>query len=167
MDIQIRLAEPADIPTIAEFNARMAEETEHLTLQRSRLLPGVEAVVRDPAKGIYFVAVADGAVIGQLMITYEWSDWRNGIFWWIQSVYVRQDFRKQGVFRALYRHVHELARSRDDVCGIRLYVEQENRRAQDAYRALGMRETPYRMLEEDFVLGREGSGERGTESGTA
>ena len=156
MTIQIRTAEPRDVPTIVEFNARMAEETEHLTLQRARLLPGVETVVADPARGIYFVAVADGAVVGQLMITYEWSDWRNGTFWWIQSVYVRQDFRKRGVFRSLYRHVHDLARSREGVCGLRLYVEQENRRAQDTYRSLGMRETPYRMMEEDFVLGREG-----------
>lgn len=154
MEIRIRAAELSDVPILAEYNARMAEETEQLRLDRARLLRGVEAVVRDAAKGFYLVAEAGGEPVGQLMITYEWSDWRNGIFWWIQSVYVRQDARKQGVFSALYRHVHDLASSRGDVCGLRLYVEHENRRAQRTYQSLGMRETPYRMLEEDFVLTR-------------
>jgi GNAT superfamily N-acetyltransferase len=154
MEIEIREAAPADVAVIAQFNARMALETEQLTLDRPRLLRGVEAVVRDPAKGRYYVAVAAGGVVGQLMVTTEWSDWRNGTFWWIQSVYVEARARNQGVFRALYRHVRDLARSRGDVCGLRLYVEQGNRRAQRTYLSLGMTETRYQMLEEDFVLGR-------------
>jgi len=154
VDIQIRDARPSDAPILAEYNARMAEETEQLSLDRARLLLGVEAVLRDPAKGFYLAAEIGGELAGQLMVTYEWSDWRNGTFWWIQSVYVRQEYRQQGVFRALYRHVHAQARAREDVCGLRLYVEHENRRALRTYQSLGMRETPYRMMEEDFVLAR-------------
>ncbi|MCK7509419.1 MAG: GNAT family N-acetyltransferase [Desulfobacterales bacterium] len=104
MATAIRDASLSDAPTIARFNALMALETENLTLDESRLLNGVRAVLQDPAKGFYCVAEMDGAVVGQLMITYEWSDWRNATFWWIQSVYVEKSVRSKGVFRELPLH---------------------------------------------------------------
>src|SRR3970040_1797624 len=124
--ITIRPAAPADGPLIAKFNALMALETEHRTLDQKVLRLGVEAVLGDRSKGIYYVAEIGGTVIGQLMITYEWSDWRNGTFWWIQSVYVRSDSRRNGVFSLLHRHVESIARATPDVCGLRLYVERDN-----------------------------------------
>jgi GNAT superfamily N-acetyltransferase len=152
--ILIRSSTPADAPVITEFNARLADETEHLQLDRARLREGVDAVLADPNKGIYWVAQAGGEVVGQLMITFEWSDWRNGVCWWIQSVYVRQDWRSRGVFKALYRHVHLLATSRPDVCGLRLYMERENHRARQTYERLGLRHTSYEVFEVDFRIAR-------------
>jgi GNAT superfamily N-acetyltransferase len=152
--VTIRQSTPADAPVIAEFNALLARETEHLTLDRNRLGAGVEAVLRDPARGIYWVAEAGGEIVGQLMITFEWSDWRNGFFWWIQSVYVRQDWRARGVFRALYERVHREAKSRADVCGLRLYVERENQLAHRTYERLGLRPTSYDFYEVDFRIAR-------------
>jgi len=152
--VTIRPSTPADAAVIAEFNARLAQETEHLTLDRARLRVGVEAVLGDPSRGIYWLAVGGGEIVGQLMITFEWSDWRNGFFWWIQSVYVRQDWRARGVFRALYEQVEREARSREDVCGLRLYVERENQPAQATYRRLGLRPTNYDFYEVDFRLAR-------------
>ncbi|MEI2726245.1 MAG: GNAT family N-acetyltransferase [Verrucomicrobiota bacterium] len=110
----------------------------------------MRALLKDATKGIYFVAEADGAVIGQLLITYEWSDWRNGYFWWIQSVYVAAKFRSEGVFRTLFGHVQKLAKSRRNVCGLRLYVEKNNRRARQAYDRLGMKHTHYEIYETNF-----------------
>jgi GNAT superfamily N-acetyltransferase len=153
--ITIRPATRHDAPFLVHGNAEMALETEHLTLDRNRLLKGVEALFDDPARGLYWIAEVDGKPAGQMMITYEWSDWRNGTFWWIQSVYVLPEFRGQGVFKALYRHVEALARdSAGVVCGLRLYVENENRRAQRTYEHCGMKRTLYQMFEDDFVLGR-------------
>lgn len=154
MDVSIRLAASGDAETIARFNRAMAQETEQRALDPERLRRGVEAVLRDPSKGRYWVAEVEGRLAGQLLVTYEWSDWRNGAFWWIQSVYVDPEFRRRGVFRALYEHVVREARQAPEVCGLRLYVEQHNRRAQNAYERLGMRPTPYRIFEVDFVLGR-------------
>jgi GNAT superfamily N-acetyltransferase len=150
----IRPPRAADAPVLAEFNIRLAAETEHLQLDPPRVLAGVEAVLADPAKGTYWVADADGEVVGQLMITFEWSDWRNGVFWWIQSVYVRKDWRSRGVFKALYQHVEQSARSRSDVCGLRLYVERDNLRAQKTYQHLGLRPTNYDIYEVDFRITR-------------
>ena len=130
----------------------MALETEHRALDLKLVLKGVEALLNDPAKGIYFVAEVDGALAGQLLLTYEWSDWRNGNFWWIQSVYVSQPYRARGIFTALFQHVHELAAQRNDVCGLRLYVEGQNTRAQRTYERLGMKPTTYDVFELDFVL---------------
>ncbi len=154
MPFEIRLASPADVETIAAYNAAMARETEELKLDLGRLRAGVAAVVADPAKGFYLVAEEHGAVTGQLLITFEWSDWRNGVFWWVQSVYVRPESRGQGVYSSLYRDAVRRAREAGDVCGLRLYVERENERAQAAYRKLGMRSTVYEMYETDFVLER-------------
>ena len=150
--INIRQATLAHAPTIAQFNARLALETEHRALDLKLVLKGVEALLNDPAKGIYFVAEVDGALAGQLLLTYEWSDWRNGNFWWIQSVYVSQPYRARGIFTALFQHVHELAAQRNDVCGLRLYVEGQNTRAQRTYERLGMKPTTYDVFELDFVL---------------
>jgi GNAT superfamily N-acetyltransferase len=146
----IRKAKPADTATITLFNRNLAWETERLKLDRRVVDRGVRALLKDAAKGIYFVAEQDGAVIGQLMITYEWSDWRNGNIWWIQSVYVASEFRQQGVFRELFQHVKKLGRTRRDVCGLRLYVERNNRRAHRAYERLGMKHTHYEIYENAF-----------------
>ncbi len=153
MYISIRRGTTSDAETIAGGNAAMALETEGLTLDRPRLLEGVRAVLRDASKGFYLVAEIDGRAVGQMMITYEWSDWRNGVFWWIQSVYVEPGHRRAGVYTSLHRYVVEEAQRRD-VCGIRLYVEQENRIAQGVYRSLGMTKTVYDMFEVDFVIKR-------------
>jgi ribosomal protein S18 acetylase RimI-like enzyme len=125
----------------------MAEETEGRRLDPAVVGPGVAAVLGSPEKGRYWVAETAGVVVGQLMVTYEWSDWRNGLLWWIQSVYVHPDYRRKGVFSSLYRHVESLAADEPAVCGIRLYVENENRRAQQTYAALGMTKPGYVVME--------------------
>jgi ribosomal protein S18 acetylase RimI-like enzyme len=150
MNISIRYAASSDAFTLADFNAAMAQETEALELDRDRLQKGVEALLADASKGFYLVAELDGVVVGQLMITYEWSDWRNAVIWWIQSVYVHPSCRKHGVFRSLYQFVRSLARSKGNVCGLRLYVEKENERAQKTYEALGMTCSHYQMMEAGF-----------------
>ena len=147
MAIVIRAATPADAAIIATFNALMARETEGKSLDRALLDAGVRALIADPNKGRYVVAERDGEVVGQLAITSEWSDWRNGWFWWIQSVYVAATARRQGVFRALYRHVEDAARADPSVIGIRLYVDTDNQPAQVTYQDLGLRLTSYRILE--------------------
>jgi GNAT superfamily N-acetyltransferase len=154
--VTIRPALAADLPTLVEFNAAMAAETEHRVLDRAVLTAGVQSVLADPAKGRYLVALRErpSRIVGSLLVTYEWSDWRNRTFWWIQSVYVPVAERGSGVFRALYRHLYDEARTSGDVCGLRLYVEQENERAQAVYRSLGMAQSAYRMFEVDFVFGR-------------
>lgn len=145
--IEIRPAEFADSEKIIEFNRRMAEETEGTKLDPDVLCSGVKAVLEEPKHGFYLIAVADGQVAGCLLVTTEWSDWRNGEFWWIQSVYVEPEFRRRGVFRSLYEATRQRAEKSDRVCGFRLYVERENVQAQETYTRLGMRETAYRMLE--------------------
>jgi ribosomal protein S18 acetylase RimI-like enzyme len=150
--MNVRQARISDAAVISDFNVRMARETENRRLHSPRVRRGVAALLKDATKGAYFLAQEKGVVAGQLSITYEWSDWRNGHFWWIQSVYVAPEFRQRGVFRALYAHVHRLAKSRRDVCGLRLYVDADNARAQRAYRQLGMKESHYKIFEIDFVL---------------
>lgn len=149
-EFAIRDALPADAETIVEYNARLAEETEGKALDGDALRRGVRAVLDDVAHGRYFLACRDRAIVGQLMLTYEWSDWRNGRIWWIQSVYVLPSARRQGAYKALYAHVRRLARETPGVVGLRLYVEHHNARAQEVYRRLGMREAGYRVLEEMF-----------------
>jgi GNAT superfamily N-acetyltransferase len=112
--------------------------------------PGTRAVLEDPSLGRYFIAEADGLPVGQLMLTFEWSDWRNGVFWWIQSVHVEPDHRGRGVFGALFRHVAELARASEGVCGLRLYVDRDNQRAQVVYAHLGLHLTHYDVMETVF-----------------
>ena len=125
----------------------MALETEDKGLNPTPLHQGVSEVLRNPEKGFYLLAVLSETVVGQLMITYEWSDWRNGYFWWIQSVYVNQDHRKRGVYKALNEEVLNLARLNGGICGIRLYVDKDNTDAQQVYRNLGMSESNYEMYE--------------------
>ena len=145
--LTIRRATPADAETVVEFNRLLAEESEGKTLDRSLLEPGVAKALSDPNKGLYFLAEDGGKIVGQTMVTFEWSDWRNGWFWWIQSVYVVPEARRQGVFRALYEHIHAAAKKDPEVIGLRLYVEEENRRAHETYYRLGMEKTGYFLLE--------------------
>ena len=156
MEPNVRPARLSDAAVVADFNARLANETEGRLLDPGRLRAGVEALIQDASKGVYYVAEIENSatfkVIGQLLLTYEWSDWRNGTFWWIQSVFVSKPFRGRGVFRTLYKYVREMARSRPDVCGLRLYVERENLKAQQTYASLGMHRTAYEMFEVDFVM---------------
>jgi ribosomal protein S18 acetylase RimI-like enzyme len=147
MTVLIRRATPADLPVIVEFNRRLAEETENKVLDTDVLTRGVSATFADPHKGPYFVAEEAGQVVGQLQITFEWSDWRNGWMWWIQGVYVRADARRQGVFRALYDHVYQAARADPEVIALRLYVERDNAAAQRTYESLGMSRTGYLLFE--------------------
>lgn len=143
----IRHAERSDGAAIAEWNAAMAWETEQKRLDPAVLSRGVMAVFDEPRRGFYLVAERDGRAVGCLMVTYEWSDWRNGDFWWIQSVYVAPEARRGGVFRALYADVARRAKEVGAV-GIRLYVETENHRAQSTYRELGMEQCHYYMYEQ-------------------
>ena len=148
--LHIRRAVAADAGFIAESNVAMALETEDMALDAAVVGPGVAAVLADDSLGFYLIAEIDGQRAGQLMVTYEWSDWRNGLWWWIQSVYVRPEFRRRGVYTALHRHVETAARTAGGVCGLRLYVEQENTRAQQVYQSLDMYNTRYHMYEVEF-----------------
>ncbi len=148
--IQIRRATPADAGFIMESNIAMAQETEGLALDEAVVRPGVAAVLANDSLGFYLVAEIDGSPAGQLMVTYEWSDWRNGLFWWIQSVYVRPEYRRRGVYTALHRQAAGQAQAAGGVCGIRLYVEQENTTAQRVYESLDMYRTRYQMYEIEF-----------------
>ena len=152
-DMTIRHATPGDVAVIADFNQAMALETEHLELARERLEAGVRSLIDDPSKGFYLLAEKGGEVVGQMMLTYEWSDWRNGLFWWIQSVYVRPENRRQGVYRGLYEHSVDSAKAAF-ACGLRLYVERRNLPARRTYERLGMSATVYEMYETDFVIER-------------
>ena len=148
--VAVRAATVADVEAIVAFNAAMATETESKTLPPDVLRAGVDAVFADPRRGFYRVAEVDGVVAGCLMITFEWSDWRNGDWWWLQSVYVKPEFRRGGVFRALYDDIECAAQSTPRVVGVRLYVEKENRRAQNTYASLGMHEADYLMFAKNF-----------------
>ncbi len=146
MSRTVRPATPADGATVVAYNAALALETEGKRLDPATLAAGVAAALADPAKGYYTVVEDGGAVVGQCLVTLEWSDWRNGWFWWIQSVYVVPTARRTGVFRDLYRHLEADAAARPDVIGIRLYVERDNARAQATYASLGMAEEPYNLM---------------------
>ena len=145
--INIRQANTRDAQAIADFNSLMAMETEGKTLQPATILSGVQNMIANPAYGYYLVAEQDGQVIGSLMVTSEWSDWRNGLFWWIQSVYIRQEWRRQGIYRRLYDEVKALAAQNGTICGFRLYVEKDNLNAQQTYQSLGMTATDYLIYE--------------------
>jgi len=150
--INIRRAVKNDIETIVANNRAMAKETEDRILDEPTVLTGTKSLFDDPQKGFYLLAEQNGRIIGQLMITSEWSDWRNADFWWIQSVYVLPPARKQGVFHKLYDQLMSEAKSRDDICGLRLYTEKGNRSAQATYLALDMQRAKYEMFEVDFSL---------------
>ncbi len=156
--LRIRPATLEDLGVLTRFSAAMAFETEQRTLEVTRLRLGTQAVIDQPDRGQYYVAdlrqdaPADTVIVGQLLITYEWSDWRNAQFWWIQSVYVVPAWRRQGVYRAMHRTIMRLARSRADVCGVRLYVEGDNTIAKRVYERVGLSPSSYRIYESDFVL---------------
>jgi GNAT superfamily N-acetyltransferase len=143
----IRKGELRDARTITEFNIKMAKETENKELDFETVFCGVKAIMKDPHKGFYLVAESKGQILGQLMVTPEWSDWRNMYFYWIQSVYVPEENRKQGVFSALFHHLKDLARYKKSVAGLRLYVEVNNEGAKQTYEALGMHHPGYDMYE--------------------
>jgi len=145
--MKIRDATHADLPFIASANSALASESESLALDPVLLLPGIRAVLDDPALGRYYLAEIDDRPVGQLMTTYEWSDWRNGVFLWIQSVYVLPAHRGAGVFRSLFRHLEGLAQADPKICGIRLYVDRGNARAREAYARLGLHHSNYAVME--------------------
>ncbi|MGQ0428905.1 MAG: GNAT family N-acetyltransferase [Gammaproteobacteria bacterium] len=145
--MRIRNATAADLEFIVRANQALAAETEDQSLDPDLLQPGVRAVLDDPSLGHYYLAEQDGRPVGQLMTTFEWSDWRNGLLLWIQSVYVVPEARGHGAFRALFRHLAELAREDSRICGIRLYVDRGNDRAQQVYSRLGMHLSNYAVME--------------------
>jgi RimJ/RimL family protein N-acetyltransferase len=157
--LNVRLAKPEDAAKIASFSAAMALETEGRHLDRDRLHDGTIALLHSPDRGFFMVAeleqTADRTLVGQLMITYEWSDWRNGVFWWIQSVYVDPAWRRQSVFRRMHQTVMATAKTNPNVCGVRLYVEENNSVAQAVYRKVGLTPSSYAIFETDFVLARQ------------
>ena len=147
MTLSIRTATVADVPALCAWNAAMARETEGLELDPAVLERGVRGVFEQPRRGLYLVAERDGAAVGGLLVTWEWSDWRNGDYWWIQSVYVAPEARRGGVFRALYAEVERRVRA-EHAASLRLYVEADNRRAQQTYAGLGMHPSHYAMYEQ-------------------
>ena len=148
MQTSIRVATLQDLAALVDFNQSMALETEKKQLATAILNKGVGALIADATKGFYLVAEQNSQVVGSLMVTTEWSDWRNGVFWWIQSVYIVPQCRRQGIYGLLYSKVKELAQQNGNVCGFRLYVEKENLVAQRTYEALGMEQSHYLMYEE-------------------
>jgi len=151
--IRVRAAQAQDRQILVAFNAAMALETENKALDPAVLGAGVAAVLAESQRGFYLIAECEGRIAGCLMITFEWSDWRNGDWWWLQSVYIEPAFRRLGVFRALYAEVERLALAAPRVVGVRLYVERDNARAQHTYAALGMHEAHYRMFEKSLGNG--------------
>jgi ribosomal protein S18 acetylase RimI-like enzyme len=147
--MDIRLAAQADADALIAFNQAMALETEGRTLEPGKIAPGVAAVFGDEKKGFYVVAEHDARIVGGLMVTYEWSDWRNAWFWWIQSVYILPEARGTGLYRRMYDFVKERAAKAGNVCGFRLYVETENVHAQKVYDGVGMSRSHYVMYEEE------------------
>ena len=142
----IRQGNADDVQKIADFNVQMAWETEAKKLDKEQVFQGVNLLIQQPQYGFYLVAELENTLIGCLMITYEWSDWRNGLFWWIQSVYVLPEYRRHGIYRQLYQIIQQMAKDQN-TCGFRLYVEKDNIIAQQTYQSLGMDECDYFMYE--------------------
>lgn len=147
-DFTVRIAQAEDGDAFVRFNRAMALETEDKQLDEAIVGPGVKAVFEDTSRGFYVLAESADEIVAALMVTFEWSDWRNADFWWIQSVYVTPEFRRRGVYSRLYEYVRDRARSTGGVCGFRLYVEKENTAAQRVYENLGMSASGYLMYEE-------------------
>lgn len=145
--MHIREANTSDIPCLIDFQLKMALETESIQLEISTLSMGMQKLVKDPVKGKYFVAVEGTEVIACLMITFEWSDWRCGTLWWIQSVYVSESWRGKGVYKKMYEHIRSMVASDPDLKGIRLYVDNSNERAKKVYAGLGMNGDHYSVFE--------------------
>ncbi|OGU11648.1 MAG: GNAT family N-acetyltransferase [Ignavibacteria bacterium GWB2_35_12] len=147
-NINIRTGELKDKETLVKFNIALAKESEKIKLSNEVVEKGVEAVLQNSNLGFYLLAEKDEQIIASLMITNEWSDWRNGMFWWIQSVYVLPDYRRKGIYSKLYEHIKELVSVKANVLGFRLYVEKNNNTAITTYKSLGMKKTAYRLFEE-------------------
>lgn len=150
LSVSIRLGKVSDVDDVVRFNQSLAWETEQRTLDETLLQKGVKEALMDGNQCQYYVAEVKGCIVGQMMLTQEWSDWRNGVFWWIQSVYVDTKYRRQGVFKQLYKFVADQARQASDCCGLRLYVEDNNQSAQATYSHMGMVPTKYRVFETDW-----------------
>lgn len=148
-EINIRVAVREDAASLVAFNQAMALETESKTLDEAKISPGVAAVFGDEKKGFYVVAESANGIVGGLMVTYEWSDWRNAWFWWVQSVYILPEGRGQGLYSRMYEFVQAKAAEQGNVCGFRLYVEHDNLHAQKVYEKLGMNSSHYLMYESD------------------
>lgn len=148
--VQVRDAVIDDVPLIVDFNCRLALESENKVLDPGVLTLGVEQALAQPAYCRYFIAEVDGNRVGQTMITYEWSDWRNGVLWWIQSVYVEPAYRGGGVFRALHEFIVARAHAQQNVCGLRLYVDDHNTAAQATYQRLGLAPSGHHVYECDW-----------------
>ena len=149
-EIVVRQSTLDDSTILSQFNKSMAEETEGRQLDQTTVNAGVKQLFRDSRQGFYLMAEVGGSARGSLMITYEWSDWRNGLFWWIQSVYVVPAARRSGVFTALYQYVKKMAQDDNAACGLRLYMEKDNLPARAVYMAMGMDTTPYQVFEDLF-----------------
>lgn len=147
MAVTIRAAVANDWPTIVDFNCRLAEESEGFSLHRETVAKGVQGLLADPSRGRYLVACSNGTIVGQLMHTREWSDWRNGDIWWLQSVYVAPEWRRRGVFRMLFDELRREAETDPGVVGLRLYVEDHNESAKQVYFKLGLLDAGYHVLE--------------------
>lgn len=145
--VRIRLAQEEDKKTIAHFQEAMAQETENLILDKKLLISGVTAVFRDPAKGKYLVAEEETKIVGCLLLTPEWSDWRNKWVLWLQSVYVLPEFRRKKIFSLMYEFAKQIAERDPEIAGIRLYVDVSNERAANVYKAMGMNGDHYRVFE--------------------
>ena len=145
--ISIRKAVNTDANTIADFQISMAMETEGLALDRNVLIKGIDALLADPSKGYYYLILVDEKPVGSLMITFEWSDWRNGNIWWIQSVFIEKDFRGQGLFRTMYDSIKAEVSADPDICALRLYVFKDNQHAKAVYKAIGMTGDHYEIFE--------------------
>jgi GNAT superfamily N-acetyltransferase len=160
LDFTVRDARPGDDTTLILFNAQLARESESKVLDPAVLARGVATALAEPDRLRYWVAEANGQIIGQAAITREWSDWRNGWIWWFQSVYVHTDYRRRGVLRALFQHIRSVARSEGNVIGLRLYVEDNNSLAHQTYQALGMKPAGYHVYDDLwFNPDRVGSGD--------
>ncbi len=148
--LSVRTGQEKDIDTLVKFNIALAQETERKQLSPPIVTQGVKILFENPKHGFYVIAEIADEVVGCCMVTYEWSDWRCGLFWWIQSVYVKPEFRRRGIFRKLYEFLKQKASQEQNVCGFRLYVEQSNHAGQNTYAGLGMKENPYKFYEESF-----------------
>ena len=146
--ILVRVAKPSDLEFIVTSNRQMAAETEDLGLMEDTLRKGIGYLLEHPQEGFYLIAEQDHAAVGTLMVTFEWSDWRNGRFWWIQSVFVAPEQRRSGIYRSMHEFVRRQALQDAQICGLRLYVEHNNTIAQQTYQHIGMSATHYRLYEE-------------------
>jgi ribosomal protein S18 acetylase RimI-like enzyme len=149
-EVFVRQAEGSDWEAIAGFNKAMALETEGKELSETVVAEGTKGLLENRDYGFYVVAENGGEVVGSLMVTFEWSDWRNGVFWWVQSVYVKPEYRKGGIFKKLYEYIKQAASESSGVCGLRLYVEKDNDMAQAVYDKLGMQKTNYLLYEDSL-----------------